>query len=133
MSAGSGDSEGSESDGGGAALDGSGRVDEFRAEISELRLRDPRATHDRRSAVLGGTLMILALIIEIGAYLYSSNGNELEQRDAIVIAIAGLTVGVIGSALFAKASMTQFLRWWLARLTYEQKHQTDRIIDADRD
>ena len=38
-------------------------------------------------------------------------------------------MSVIGSALFLRGSLAGFLRFWLARLIYEQKAQTDRVVD----
>jgi hypothetical protein len=53
--------------------------------------------------------------------------NSLQQRDAIVVALLGLTIAVVGGALFVKGAMAGFLRFWLARLCYEQQAQADRI------
>ena len=106
------------------------RVEQFKQEIADMNLRDPRSARDRRALQFGVLLMVAAVVVEVFAYVYSSNGNELEQRDAIVLAIAGLVVAVIGGALFIRFSVGQFLRWWLARITYEQQHQTDRIVEA---
>ena len=41
-----------------------------------------------------------------------------------------MTVSVAGAALFVRYSMAQFLRFWIARITYEQQAQTDRVVDA---
>ena len=35
-----------------------------------------------------------------------------------------------GAAVFVRYSMAQFLRFWLARLSYEQQRQTDRVVEA---
>ena len=51
-----------------------------------------------------------------------------QQRDAIVSALIGLTLVVAGAALFVKASLATFLRFWMARLCYEQQAQTDRLL-----
>jgi 4-amino-4-deoxy-L-arabinose transferase-like glycosyltransferase len=85
---------------------------------------------ERRWLRLGVVLMVVAAGLEIYAYIYSSNGNALEQNDAQVLALAGLAAAVIGAALFVRYSIAQFLRYWLARLTYEQQTQTDRVVDA---
>ncbi len=46
---------------------------------------------------------------------------DVDQLDAIVIAILGLGITIIGAALFVRSSLTQFLRFWLARVLYEQQ------------
>lgn len=106
------------------------RVAQFKQEIADMRLRDPVVARERRLLQLGIALMIVAAALEIYAYIYSSNGNALEQNDAQVLALAGLAAAVIGAALFVRYSIAQFLRYWLARLTYEQQTQTDRVVDA---
>jgi hypothetical protein len=106
------------------------RVAQFKQEIAEMRLRDPVVARERRWLRLGVVLMVVAAGLEIYAYIYSSNGNALEQNDAQVLALAGLAAAVIGAALFVRYSIAQFLRYWLARLTYEQQTQTDRVVDA---
>jgi cation transporter-like permease len=75
----------------------------------------------------------MVLGIGLGIYGYAlSHGttDALQQRDAIVIAILGVAVTVVGAALFVRYSVAQFLRFWLARLTYEQQAQTDRVVEA---
>ncbi len=49
------------------------------------------------------------------------------------MAIAGLAVTVVGAALFVRYSMAHFLRFWLARLSFEQANHTDRVVEALRD
>jgi hypothetical protein len=106
------------------------RVAQFKQEIADMRLRDPVVARERRLLQLGIALMVVAAALEIYAYIYSSNGNALEQNDAQVLALAGLAAAVIGAALFVRYSIAQFLRYWLARVTYEQQTQTDRVVDA---
>jgi|SRR5690242_18074196 hypothetical protein len=107
------------------------RVEQFKSEIASMRLRDPSTARDRQLLRLGLALMVVGVVL--GVYAYSlSHGTEdaLQQRDAIVVALVGVSVTVAGSALFVRYSVAQFLRFWLARLTYEQQAQTDRVVDA---
>lgn len=120
-----------------AAQPASDRVAQFRADIAEMRLRDPRAGRDRLLMFTGGTLMVLGIVLAIVAYFSSSgaaSGYNTEgpavQRDAIVIGLAGVTCAVVGGAMFLRYSLAQFLRFWLARLIYEQQAQTDRIVES---
>ena len=62
---------------------------------------------------------------------YNTEGPAT-QRDAIVIALIGVTVSVVGAAIFLRYSLAQFLRFWLARLIYEQQAATDRIVESRR-
>ena len=72
----------------------------------------------------------------LGAVAYGlshSTENPLQQRDAIVVALLGVSLAVVGGAMYLRYSLAGFLRFWLARLTYEQKAQTDRVVSAVTD
>ena len=106
------------------------RVDQFKQDIAAMQVRDPAAARDRLFTRGGLTLMIIGVIVTIAGYAQShGTTNPLGQRDAIIIALIGVAVSVIGSALFLRGSLAGFLRFWLARLIYEQKAQTDRVVD----
>jgi len=108
-----------------------GRVEEFKEEIAEMGLRDPAAARDRTLLRLGWALMGGGVGVGIFAYFLShGTTNPLTQRDALVVALIGLTLAVIGAALFTRYSVAQFLRFWLARLSWEQQAQTDRVVAA---
>jgi uncharacterized membrane protein YidH (DUF202 family) len=109
------------------------RVAQFKEEIASMRLRDPSTARDRLVLRLGIGLMVLGVVLGVSAYALSNGTTDaLEQRDAIVIALLGVALSVVGAALFVRYSVAQFLRFWLARLTYEQKAQTDRVVEAIR-
>ena len=105
------------------------RVEEFKAEIAEMRLRDPATGRDRQLLRLGVVLLVVGVVLAVVAYFMShGTTNPLSQRDAIILALAGVTVSIAGGALFLRYSLATFLRFWLARLIYEQQTQTDRIV-----
>ena len=106
------------------------RVDQFKQDIAAMQVRDPAAARDRLFTRGGLTVMIIGVIVTIAGYAQShGTTNPLGQRDAIIIGLIGVAVSVIGSALFLRGSLAGFLRFWLARLIYEQKAQTDRVVD----
>ena len=105
------------------------RIDQFKAEVADMRLRDPATGRDRLLLRLGAAGMVGGVALAVVAYFLShGTTNALQQRDAIVQALIGLTLAVAGGALFVKASLATFLRFWLARLCYEQQAQTDRLL-----
>lgn len=107
------------------------RVEQFKEEIASMRLRDPSTARDRQLLRLGIALMVLGVAAGVYAYALShGTTNALQQRDAIVIALVGVAVSVVGGALFLRYSIAQFLRFWLARLAHEQQAQTDRVVEA---
>jgi hypothetical protein len=107
------------------------RVEQFKQEIADMRLRDPATARDRMLLRGGVLLMVLGVGLAVAGY-FGSHGttNPLSQRDYIVVALIGVAVTVAGAAVFLRYSMAQFLRFWLARLSYEQQHQTDRVVEA---
>lgn len=110
------------------------RVEQFTAEIADMKLPDAASSRDRTLLRVGVGLMALGVIVGIVAYFIGhGTTNPLQQRDAIVIAVIGLTLAVVGGALFVRYSIAQFLRFWMARLSWEQTAQTDRLVDALRE
>jgi hypothetical protein len=112
-------------------LDHPERVEQFKTEIAEMKLPDPASGRDRLLLRGGAVLMVAGVIVSIVGYSLS-HGTEsfLQQNDAQVVAIIGLTLAVVGSALFLRYSIAHFLRFWLARLSWEQQAQTDRVVEA---
>ena len=109
------------------------RVEELRTEVAQMRLRDPATSRDRALLVLGAVLMVGGIGVAIYGYALShSTSDQRQQLDALIVAIVGLSVSITGAALFLRYSFAQFLRFWLARLTYEQHAQTDRVVEAIR-
>jgi hypothetical protein len=42
----------------------------------------------------------------------------------------GIALTTIGAALYVRHSLSRYLQYWLIRLVYEQREQTDRTIEA---
>jgi len=108
------------------------RVQRFKAEVAEMRVPDPVAGRDRLYLRLGGVGMVAGIALGVYAYVlsYGATDDPRQQRDAIVLGLIGVAVSVVGAALFIRGSVTAFLRFWMARLCYEQQAQTDRITEA---
>jgi hypothetical protein len=107
------------------------RVEQFKKEIADLKLRDPATSRDRLWLGAGIALMVVGIALAAIAYPMShGTNNALQQNDAITLALGGVVAAVVGGALFLRFSIAMFLRFWLARLIYEQKAQTDRLLGA---
>jgi uncharacterized membrane protein YidH (DUF202 family) len=106
------------------------RVEQFKQEIGDMKVRDPATGRDRVWLRVGIALMVVGLGVGVAAYFMShGTSNPLSQNDALVLAIIGLTTSIIGAALFLRYSLASFLRFWLARFIYEQQAQTDRVVE----
>lgn len=105
------------------------RVEQFKQEIAEMKLRDPATARDRLWLGLGVAMMVAAVVLGISAYAMSRGTKDpLAQNDALTVGLVGIAVAVVGAALFLRYSIASFLRFWLARVIYEQKAQTDRLL-----
>ena len=96
-----------------------------------MRLRDPSTSRERLLLRGGVLLMIVGVGFAVASYFISHNTNDAAlQRDMAVNGLIGVSLTVVGAAVFVRYSIAQFMRFWLARLSYEQQHQTDRLIES---
>ena len=107
------------------------RVEQFKSDIAEMRIKDPAAGRDILLLRLGAVGMVAGVVITIVAYFLSHGTSEaLSQNDDQIVGMIGIAVAVAGGATFLRYSLAQFLRFWLARLIYEQQAQTERLLAA---
>jgi hypothetical protein len=112
-------------------MERSERVEQFKAEIAEMGVKDPSAARDRLLLRAAVALLAVGPVLGIIAYFMShGTENPLQQRDAIVLALIGVASSVSGGALFVRYALASFMRFWLARLCWEQQAQTDRVVAA---
>jgi len=105
------------------------RIEQFKADIAELRITDPSTARDQLAVRVGLGGMALGVVLPAIAYAMShGTTNALSQRDAIVLALAGVACAVAGGALYLKGALAGFLRFWLVRDLHERRAQTDRIV-----
>ena len=107
------------------------RLREFQGEVSQLKVSGGRANPEKQGLVLGFVCWAAAVVLELVAY-FTSHGTKdaLEQRDMIILACFGIALAVIGTGLVVRFALTRYFRYWLVRLIYEDREQTDRIIAA---
>jgi len=116
------------------------RVDQFKAEIAEMKLKTGRTGTERTFEIAGAVLMVAGIVIAFGAYAASLNvkaapaGNidVLNSNSYIALAIGGLAVSVMGGFVFLRYSLARFLRFWLLRQTYEQRVAIDEVAARER-
>ncbi len=51
----------------------------------------------------------------------------------IILALVAVVLALGSVGLFVRASMTRYFRYWLVRLVYEDRANTDRLIEAIRE
>ena len=93
----------------------------FEAEISRIQLKAGRAASEHRFIVAGVVAMVAGIAVAFVSFLVSL--NQADTRDVIslsILAVAGLTISVVGAAVFLRYAIGRFLRFWLLRLLYER-------------
>jgi len=96
------------------------RADRFARELAGLKISDPAKGHPRLWQNAGVALMVAGIALGVIGYLVSQRtGDALTASTAINMAIGGLILAVVGSAVFLRYSLTGFLRFWLARQSFE--------------
>jgi len=105
------------------------RLQQFQAEVDQLKVSGGRANPERNGRILGAILMAVGLILGIYAYfgLSHSTSNPLQQGDATVVGLLGVGFTVVGTGLFVVFTLTRYFRYWLVRLIYEQRDIADRL------
>ena len=107
------------------------RLAQFQEEVAKLKLKGGGANPERNGANWGIGLTIVGAIVVVIAYLSSTGSSGAEAKlDDVVAAVIGLLVGIVGIALWLRNSLTSYLRYWLIRLIYEDREQTERLINA---
>jgi hypothetical protein len=100
------------------------RTETFKAEVADLKIKDPNAGLDKPFMLGGLVLMVVGIVVSIIGFAIShGTTSSLTQNDAVTVAIIGVGITVAGAAIFLRYSFAQFLRFWLARFIYESKNR----------
>ncbi|WP_018504288.1 hypothetical protein [Parafrankia discariae] len=108
------------------------RADRFVRELGELKIPDPAAGRPRLWVRLGVALMVVGAVLGVTAYAMSHGTRDpLVQRDALALGLGGVVASVVGAALFLRYSLTGFLRFWMARQSYDLALLGDRLAGVE--
>lgn len=109
------------------------RADRFARELAELKIPDPATRRAGLWLPIGVALMVLGLVLGTSAYFISHHTTDpLVQRDALALGLGAVTGSVVGSAVFLRYSLTGFLRFWMARQSYDIALLADRLLERGR-
>ena len=108
------------------------RIDQFRAEVADLDIKTPADKSERNYLVVGIVLLVIGLVLIIAGYWGASGTALLAEQIPYVLSGGFLGVGVmvVGAALFVRYSLSRYLRYWLIRTIYEERAQTDQVVDS---
>jgi hypothetical protein len=107
------------------------RADRFARELADLKIADPAAGHPRLWQRAGAALMVLGIVLGVASYLISQRtGSSLTASTAITISLGGVTLALVGGAIFLRYSLTGFLRFWMARQSFELNMLAERAFSG---
>jgi hypothetical protein len=105
------------------------RLQEFQTEVNKLKVTGGRANPERTWSIIGGLLMIVGIVLTLVGWLATSNTDDAREfADYSAMGTFGLTLTIAGTGLFLVMSLRRYFRYWLVRLIFEQRDQTDRIV-----
>jgi hypothetical protein len=107
-------------------MDPNDRTD-FEHETARLRLKGGDPEPERRLSVIGVIAMVAGLALLVFALFGTRGAPTVEaQNDYLVLAPLGLGLCLVGSVVWARNSLSRYLRFWLVRLIYEQRSAVAR-------
>ena len=107
------------------------RLEEFEQEIRKLRVKGGNAEPERKLVILGVLAVIAGFVVAaFGINMVRGAETALEQGDGLAQTILGIGIAVVGAVLWARYSLSRYLRYWLVREIVEQRASTDRVVEA---
>jgi hypothetical protein len=107
------------------------RLAQLRDEVSKLKVTGGMANPERLAGKWGIGLTIFGFVVAVISWWSAFNAGSFEDiyRSQIFAAV-GIGISIVGIVIWIRNSMTRYLRFWIIRLVYEQREQTDRLIEA---
>ena len=111
------------------------RIEQFKSEIADLQVKTSgKASAEKAASTLGIVLMVAAIVIGIGSYVQAGQeDNALDQNELIILAIACVSMAVVGAALWIRTALVKFWRFWMLRSLYEGQAHLDEVVKAIRE
>jgi len=108
------------------------RIDQFKADIAGLDLKAPEDDKERMFLVGAFALMAVGAVVILGGYWGASGSAIVAEQIPYLLSggLLGLGFIIAGGALFVRYSLSRYLRFWLVREIYEQRAQTDRLVES---
>jgi hypothetical protein len=115
----------------------SSRLSQFEAEVAKLKVTGGGANPERLGSQWGIGLTILGFVIAIISWWSALDAKgdtaAVSALRAEIFGFIGVGVAIVGIVIWARNSITRYLRYWIIRLVYEQREQTEQLVQALRD
>jgi hypothetical protein len=110
------------------------RLSQFEDEVAKLKVTGGGANPERLGAQWGIGLTIFGFVIAVISWFSAMDAdNQADISRSQIMAVIGIGLAIVGIAMWVRNSITRYLRYWIIRLVYEQREQTDALIKALRD
>jgi hypothetical protein len=110
------------------------RLAQFQEEVAKLKVSGGGANPERLGAQWGIGLTIFGFVVAIIAWFSAQDSNDtLVNLRSQIVALMGIGLSIVGIAIWVRNSITRYLRYWIIRLVYEQREQTEQLVKALRD
>ena len=110
------------------------RIDQFKSDVADLKVKTNRGRRDSTLQILGLVLMIVGVVVAFIVYQSSTNeGDARNIQSETILAITMLGLSVIGAAVYIVAALARFFRLWLLRQVYEGQENVARVLAAVRE
>jgi len=107
------------------------RLEQLRDEVSKLKVTGGMANPERLAGKWGIGLTIFGFVVAFISWWSAFNAGTFEDIfRSQIFALIGIGISVVGMVIWIRNSLTRYLRFWIIRLVYEQREQTDRLIAA---
>ncbi|MCU1400710.1 MAG: putative integral rane protein [Acidimicrobiales bacterium] len=111
------------------------RITQFKSEIADLQVKTSgKASAEKITSIVGLVLMVAAIVIGIGSYRQAGQEDStLDQNELIILALACVSMAIVGAALWIRNALVTFWRFWMLRSLYEGQAHLDQIVKAITD
>ena len=110
------------------------RLARFEEEVGKLKVTGGAANPERLGSAWGAGLTVFGLVVAFISWWSAYNAGNFESiHRSAIFALIGVGVAMVGMIVWIRNSMTRYLRYWIIRLVYEQREQTERIVEALRE
>jgi hypothetical protein len=107
------------------------RLAQLKDEVSKLKVTGGMANPERLAGKWGIGLTIFGFVVAIISWWSALNAGRFEDiYRAQIFGAIGVGISIVGIVIWIRNSLTRYFRFWIIRLVYEQREQTDRLIAA---
>jgi hypothetical protein len=110
--------------------DSSPRLQEFQSEVDKLKVTGGKANPERAWLILSVLGMIAGVVLGLVGFLATQGTkSNLDFASYNAMGNFGIVLTVASTGVFIVMSLRRYFRYWLVRLIFEQRAQTDRIVE----